>query len=1132
MPRVEITLNDGSKKIVEFENGFTDDDVDEVAANLNKSIKKPQPLKLENNYQQSSIPADFQADVAEDVQDAAAQYGYTGQPIEGEVEFNAQDEYKRIQNDNTLSKEQKVAEINRIAEHERNLIDKENAKTLAKLYGGAALEIGSAAIPMGAGVRLAGAGLKVAKPLASQVIKNLAKRGAIEGAGSGAVFGLGRGLMEDKNPLVTSLEDAALGGVLGAGGNALGGKLMTQYGKTGKRIADIEKRKAQRVLPKSEAAAENIVRPPTVQEAQDIKKAIKTSIKLDKLPETNKNNYYASRRHKGTFSKDLVDPLGLELENTSRKVNEGIKKLSKDPAFINSKEFQELDAEITKQIEKLPEEAQADYFKTWYNSIAKADNYSKIESEFKPQGLEQSVINAKGTPKEVKDILKNDMPQYQVLHNDDIINQATKEIKNNFDVEKSRLTTAKEFDALDYEKSRQIVKRLFDEGRFDEAIDLIEHVSENATKKGQDIQALSLWSNMTPEGAVFKAEKLLKKYNAKLPEAKRIKLTDKQIQDIRQLQNDALNAADDLTRTQGFARTAKYISELVPKNAAQKLKAYRNISLLLNPKTLGRNVIGNALFNTVDTASKALAVPFDRAIGLFTKNKTRVLPQIKELAKGGIEGTKTGFKEALEGIDTRGLGQRFDLGSGRTFQNPIMQKLETALDVGLRVPDRAQYEATFAESVANMMKAQGLEKPTQEILEQAEKEALESVFQNDTVLSNTILAGRKALNKMGTKDFGVGDLLIPYAQTPANLTQQAINYSPLGAIKGLANIAQGNQRQASLDLARSLIGSGIIGGGYALGANKMATPAQFNENYQKNKTIKANLLPLGIRPEAINGVWYAPFQPVSTNIAAGIAMANGEEPLTAGINTITDLPFLQNYNKLMSDLKEGDDWKALQNFVASVPSQFVPTALGQVASLADPYQRETYDPNVLKQGLNKAQVKLPVASSALPLKRDVTGQPIDRYESKGAAKLFDAFINPTFINKETTDPVLSELKSLYETTGETKQFMPVADKKIDIRTENGEKIKRVLTGKEYSDFQGDTGKIMYNLLNYALPNEEYQNKDEAEKIKYIQSIKKATENAVKNKRFGHELSSKGISKTERGYIDYILENYDDLAGDL
>ncbi len=815
--------------------------------------------------------------------------------------------------------------------------------------------------------------------------------------------------------------------------------------------------------------------------------------------------------------KELFPGIDVNDINSQEEVIELLKNI------VNDGGYSQTENEVNNLI-KLSERGYNEASKDWDAKVAEifgsSENFEKFLGDIKERGLPQSVVKAKGLPKDVKNAIVSDLPQYRALHNEDLTKRAVEEVEKNFNNELSRLTSANEFDALDYEKSRQIAKRLFDAGRYEEAVNLIDNVSINATKKGQAIQALSLWSNMTPEGAVYKAEKLIKEYNKKFTKRKAISIAPEQIERIRELQNEVLNATDDVSKAQGSARVAKYISELVPSGAGKKLKTYRNIALLLNPKTLGRNIIGNVLFNTADTVSKGLAVPFDRTIGFFTKEKTRVTPQINKLFKGSVEGAKTGFKEAVEGIDTRGLGQRFDLDSGRAFSSPVGKFFETALDIGLRVPDRMQYEATFAESVANMTKAQGLKEPTQEILERAEREALESVFQNKSKISDLVLGGRKALNNIGIKNFGLGDALIPYAQTPANLVQQGLNYSPLGYLKGVGNLVQGDQRQASLDLARATLGTGLIGSGYALGKNKLATPSQFDENYTKNRDVRNNLQKLGVRPDQIGDVWYSPFQPMSIPFATGVAAAYGNNPMQAAINTIGDLPFLQNYNRAMKDIQEKGIAEAGINFAGSLPTQFVPTGLSQVAQVVDPYQRETYDKNKLVQGINQSIAKIPYASKKLPAKIDVTGQPVERYSSSGAKRLFDIFVNPTFINKKINDPIVSELKNLYDETKETKHFLKTADKTLkNITDKNGNPLH--LNGKQLSEYQKALGEKTYEEFDYTMGSDEYKKADPDEKIKILNDKRNAIKQLVE-----FEMFNKPISKTYKNKVKKLYINMD------
>jgi len=112
-----------------------------------------------------------------------------------------------IWNNPNLTKEQKAQAIHERFQAENKRLDRENKWELSKLYGGAALEIGSALIPIGGGARLAtlagkalkDVGLRSGLPrLAVTGVRNLIK-GAPGALGSGAVYGAGDNLMTGKS---------------------------------------------------------------------------------------------------------------------------------------------------------------------------------------------------------------------------------------------------------------------------------------------------------------------------------------------------------------------------------------------------------------------------------------------------------------------------------------------------------------------------------------------------------------------------------------------------------------------------------------------------------------------------------------------------------------------------------------------------------------------------------------------------------------------------------------------------------------------------------------------------------------------------------------------------------------------
>lgn len=755
---------------------------------------------------------------------------------------------------------------------------------------------------------------------------------------------------------------------------------------------------------------------------------------------------------------------------------------------------------------------------------------SRMGGEFKQSRL----ASASGLPEELQGLT----PEYQVLHNKDLINSATQDIdKLGINEVASNLRNIEEPTALDFEKARQTVDRLFAENRTAEAMELIESIAEKGSKAGQAVQAMSLWSKTTPAGAVKTAQNIISKYN-KTAKNKIEDLTEQQANDIINLTNNIHKAAEGREKDVATAQLMKYFSDLVPASTRNKLRTLRNISLLLNPKTFTRNITGNTIFSSMENlAAKPIAAGVDKIASLFTKQRTRTLPQVSEYTKGLLQGVKEGVQDVNLGIDTRkGIGGRFDLPQQRSFEGvPVLEQAEKALDLSLRVPDRAFYQASFNESLANQMKAAGVKEPTQEMLKIANDEALESVYQNKGKLSNFALAARNAFNHIGTKDFGLGDALIPYAQTPANVAQQGINYSPLGFVKSIANFRENNQRQATLDAARALVGSGLMYGGYQGIKNGL-----INKDFDNYEALQ-NYQALGIRPNTINlpngyNMSFNQLQPLAASIAAGTALGDIKDgdymgALNASLGSIADMSMLRGVTNFVNDYNKEGLGSAVVNTALGLPSQFVPTGFNQINSYIDPIQRETYDANPLKMALNKLGSRTPGISKLLPVKYDVTGQPMPKYQTEGVQRAFDTFVNPVFVNKQTNDATLKELTRIYEQTGDKAQFLPVADRAVKFTDINGKKVNKKLSGEELSQYQQQLGTVNKRVLDGFIQSDFYNLLDDEQRVNEIAKIERQVKQKVDEELFDkpnpqiRNIIRKFAPTTEDKIVKEILDIY-------
>lgn len=779
-------------------------------------------------------------------------------------------------------------------------------------------------------------------------------------------------------------------------------------------------------------------------------------------------------------------------------------------------------------IKDLPDDMQEDYWNKFFSDMEKAENMHTSNRMRENGDLKKSSLaQTADLPPEMRKAVQDSPPEYEVLHNEDLIANAQLEIEKNPSSRLARLDNMANgkdpLSAQDFEEARQLVGQLYKEGRIDEALNLTQKISQAGSRAGQSVQAMSLWAKTTPEGAVRQAQKIIDEYNKnarkKIPD-----LTEEQAKEIIEMAEEIQRLSSNTGSREKDVATAKmmkYFVDLVPQSNGNKLKTLRNISLLLNPKTFMRNITGNAIFSAMENGiTKPLASGLDKLASKFTGKRTRVMPQYKDYIGGLAQGTKEGIEDVNLGIDTRGIGGRFDLPQGRSFEDvPVLGQLEKALDFSLRVPDRSFYQATFNESLANQMLASGVDKPTNEMLENASKEALESVYQNDGKLAHTVLNMRNGLNSFGIKNFGAGDVLIPYAQTPANVTQQGINYSPLGIVNAIKSGLQGDQRQATLDLARAITGSGIIGGSYALAKNGGFTP-DF-ENYQVRKNYEAE----GVRPNTIklpNGsnMSYTQLQPLSAPISAGAIMGNLQDgdymsALDKGISSVTDLSMLRGVNDFVDTYNDKGLGSAIANTVLNIPSQFIGSWVNQINAYVDPIQRETYDPNPLIQGLNQARAKMPLISKTLPKKYDVTGQEIPKYQSKGVAKAYDVFVNPVFINKPKDDIVVNEVTALLEETGEKDGLFTLPEKKIKL--DDG--TTKQLSGKEFSEYSKTLGEVTYQGYEKMMNTPRYQNADDQTRLKLLGDIRRNAKAITQAELFG-----KANKYSVDGKIDRKVQN--------
>jgi len=293
--------------------------------------------------------------------------------------------------------------------------------------------------------------------------------------------------------------------------------------------------------------------------------------------------------------------------------------------------------------------------------------------------------------------------------------------------------------------------------------------------------------------------------------------------------------------------------EFMPPGLLAKIDTFQTLSMLLNTKTVTRNVLGNTLMFAGDLAADTAAVPMDALMGLGTGERTRTGLSLGERLVGlgaGVGDVQAGYRFARSegkgvlpslaaGVDTLvRLGrlqssgkydsQQISAYSGGTFTDPILRHLESTLGAVLSVADRGFYESAFRASLDNRMKAARANgtpmlAPDADMITAARMDAGRAVYQDDNATSRTLGGIRRVLN--AGQRWGLGSMLFKFTQVPGSILTRAIEFSPLGfignAYEGIAPLLSKNKefdQKAFVDsFTRALVGTtGLVATGYWL----------------------------------------------------------------------------------------------------------------------------------------------------------------------------------------------------------------------------------------------------------------------------------------------------------------------------
>ena len=569
----------------------------------------------------------------------------------------------------------------------------------------------------------------------------------------------------------------------------------------------------------------------------------------------------------------------------------------------------------------------------------------------------------------------------------------------------------------------------------------------------------------------------------------------------------------------------------------------RRNAMLSKAATIMRNLVGNNVFDPLDSVANNMSVPLDMLLSTITGTRSVAVDKSwfsEAKRKGSLDALAMAMLEVGLDVNAGGAESKYETKGTRTFHmangpfSKLMSQWEKYMGYAMNATDEFQKGGIAAETQRGIDRLYEQGKIKDDTLRNAgEKEAQYRTFQDESIPAQMTQGLRQVGNILHAGDIGVGDVLIPFAQVPANLPARVADYSPVGLARGIGKMAKvlydakkGNltaaqQASAVKDIGRGITGSSMIAAAAALAAKgiiRVVNPGGEDENKDKAASEKAQGLNgtqwnLSATIRAENGEsaeWQdgdtimsiAFLDPINGMLTTGALLAedykearkNGDklsvedilaDSLSGTIQSFLELPAMQTMRDVYNAYQYSDGERPIEKFGdmatafgSSVATSFIPNALKGIAQGIDPYQRDLYaKDDLLGQTIDQMIGSVPGMRNRLTAKQDVYGNDVKNPDQP--LNFLNANILPGAITTYTETDLQKALNDLSEQTGKSSMYLSKdAPKSITV---DDEKIE--LTAEQKKRFMSDRGDV-YAEASSALENDEtYQGFSKEWKLK-------------------------------------------------
>jgi hypothetical protein len=656
-----------------------------------------------------------------------------------------------------------------------------------------------------------------------------------------------------------------------------------------------------------------------------------------------------------------------------------------------------------------------------------------------------------------------------------------------------------------------LVSKALNEGRIDEATEIIKNLSMKATQAGQANQAWSMWSRMTPAGFLKYAESEVAKAAEKMGSItksirgvfgkKPPELTTEDKKIIKDYMTKANQAATDEEKAKFVKLAMQTVADKIPLGVSDVLDAYRYNNMLSGLPTHERNFFNN-VWNTFITPALTLAAE--------GRPKQAILYEfnaIKNIPKGLDMFVKSMRREIP--ID---LG-KIDLSMERVKYEKLPRPLTIFSDL-MEASDKLFSGIIESSMVAAGKTPEEAARLAQEYLVRTPLQARGYGFLSDKV----VRAMGDGIQAFGNK-FKPVKWAVPFLRSPFNWAAMQLEYSPLG----IANLVGENLNKRTT-IARALLGSGatLIGAKLALeGRTTWAAPTDPEE---KKWFYATGRKPFSVKigDKWIPAYYFGPFAfAILLPAAAHYYYKEAPDALSEGDweklgKTIASAIYYWSQSSPLAGLGgfvrtlEGDiDYSFSKNLAFNV-SQIIPfsSMLRYITNIFDPIYRKPQD------FVEQLKTNIPGLSQTIQQTyQEPTGEP--------ARRDITNYILPWAIGTETPESQLYE--PFYRERQQERQqtrLINTLKKQIEEGQPIGEEEAALLYGKQIEK----TGEPLSVLAERVKLQAQYKKANDLFEL-YLKAPDEATRTKIEQ-----SIAKMGIDPTE-GLYNYLTTQETDPKTD-